>query len=133
MTPTLSGEISVYKGELTESCIVIQTGKIFQAFPKMDIETYDLLKERFKANNFNDERLVASVAHVIDSYEGWDKVPNIANFIQYDKTVKIYTYEEAIKFGMRDLTSIRIGELVNPRWCLTEHVEKYKLTKWGKT
>lgn len=58
--------------------------------------TFDLLKERFKENGFTNERLRDAINHVIDTYEGWDKLPNIANFIQYDKKVKIYTYKELL-------------------------------------
>ena len=60
----------------------------------MPLETFDILKDRFKANGFSDERLKASIDNVIDNYEGWDKLPNIANFIQFDKKVKLYTYTE---------------------------------------
>ena len=127
-TQTLN-EISIYKGQLSQICLTEQTGKILQAFPKMEIAMFKLLKERFKANGFNDERLKAAVGHVIDNYEGWDKLPNIANFIQYDKTVKIYSYKEAIEFGMDDLGMIDVG-LEKPRWCLKEYIEMYKLNKW---
>ena len=91
---TDSNSLSIYSGELTKGNLAKQTAKLLQAFPKMPPETIDILKDRFIENGFNDERMIAAVGNVIDNYEGWDKLPNIANFIQFDKKVKLYTYTE---------------------------------------
>lgn len=56
-----------------------------------------LLKERFKANNFDDERVIDAVNYVIDNYSGWDKLPSIADFINYDKKIRIYTAHELME------------------------------------
>lgn len=126
-------EISVYRGELTKGCLIEQSEKIMKAFPKF-AGTISILKERLKANGFTDERLKAAVDHVIDTYTGFGKEPNIADFIQYDKKVKVYTYNEIIAMeGSGDkfarFTKVNIG-LEKPRWALTEEVEFYKLKKW---
>ncbi len=93
-----NNEISIYQnGQLTKESFAKDTARILQAFPKMPIEMFNLLKDRFKENNFTDERLKDSVSHVIDTYQGWDKLPNIANFIQFDKKIKIYTNQELLE------------------------------------
>lgn len=106
-----------------------------KVFPKF-AGTISILKERLKANGFNDERLKAAVNHVIDTYTGFGKEPNIADFIQYDKKVKVYTYNEIIAMeGSGDkfarFTKVNVG-LDKPRYALTEEVEFYQLLKWSK-
>ena len=137
MTQTLSDEVSIYgKGKLSEKAIVKETTKILQAFPKMPTSMYNLLKDRFKENGFTDERLKDSVNHVIDTYEGWDKLPNIANFIQFDKKVKVYEYRELTKLvherlaDMHDYVAINTG-LSKPTFVLKEYQEKYNLQLWS--
>jgi len=61
------------------------------AFPKFSSSQLEILKDRFAENGFDDKRMVASVDYVIDTYEGWDKTPNIANFIQFDSNGGYYT------------------------------------------
>lgn len=96
------------------------------AFPKMDKAFHNILKERFKANNFNDERMLDSIAHVIDTYEGWDKMPNVANFIQYDKKAKIYTYTEVCENNLwQDVVSVDLG-INEPRWVKKEYSKHFK-------
>lgn len=70
---------------------------LFKVFPKFNNSTFEVLKDRFKALGFTDERALDSVNNVIDTYEGWDKLPNIANFIQFDKKVRLYEYDELLK------------------------------------
>lgn len=107
---------------MTKEVFAKETAKILQAFPKMPDPTFNLLKERFKENKFTDERLRDAVNHVIDTYEGWDKIPNIANFIQFDKKVKLYTYEESIQIGHKYLACVRVDGKV--RW-VEKEFEKY--------
>ena len=102
-----------------------------QAFPKMPDATFNLLKDRFKENNFTDERLRDSINNVIDTYQGWDKIPNIANFIQYDKKIKIYTYKESIEYGQKYLAAVDL-DFNGPRWITKEDQEKYKIKLWNK-
>lgn len=99
-----SNSISVYKGELTKDEIGRQTARIIKSFPKIPMSIVDILKDRFIENNFNDERMIAAVNNVIDNYEGWDKIPNIANFIQFDRKVKIHSYTDFLEIT-RDMDS----------------------------
>lgn len=90
--------------------------------------TFNLLKDRFKENKFTDERLKDSINHVIDTYEGWDKLPNIANFIQYDKKVKAFTYEQVIEHNHKFPGSMKyFRQLKNGKWARVEDIEQYKL------
>jgi len=92
-----TSEISLYrKAAPTKQGIAIGLAKIKKAFPKITQGVLDILKERFAENNFSDRKIIDSINHVIDNYGGWDKNPNIAEFIQYDRTIKTYTYNEAI-------------------------------------
>lgn len=101
------------------------------AFPKMPDPTINLLKERFKANGFSDDRLKDAVANVIDNYEGWDKSPNIANFINFDKKVKIYNYKESLEYGQKYLVAVDLG-FNEPRWITKEDQHNFKIKLWSK-
>ena len=92
-TPDTSS-ISIYKGKLTEQEITKQLAKVMIIFPKFPEGMLGELRESFADNNFNDERMIAAVKHVRDSYQGWDKLPNIANFVSFDYRIKIHTYLE---------------------------------------
>jgi len=95
------------------------------------------LKNAFADNGFTDERMKDAVNHVRDTYEGWDKLPNIANFILFDKKVKVYEYRELTKLvherlvDMHDYVAINTG-LSKPRFVLKEYQEKYNLQLWRK-
>ena len=97
--------ISIYKGKLTEQEITKQLEKVILIFPKFPESMLIELKESFIDNNFNDERMIAAVKHVRDSYQGWDKLPNIANFVSFDYRVKIYTYLELCDLVGKHLTT----------------------------
>lgn len=94
--------------------------------------TFALLKDRFKDNKFTDERLKDAINQVIDTYEGWDKIPNIANFIQYDKKIKIFTYKESIEYGQKSLIAVDL-QINEPRWIRIEEQIKYKIPLWNRT
>ena len=90
-----------------------------------------LLRDRFKANGFCDKRMEDAVNYVIDNYTGFDKLPTIADFIRYDKKVKIYTHGEVTENNLwGTVEAIDVG-LDKPRWAKKEDVEKYGIKKWG--
>jgi len=146
MTQT-SNEISVYKGELSKETFGRCCNTILKVYPRLT-DTIEILKKRLVANGFNDERLIASIEHVIDNFDGWNKHPSIADFIKFDKKVKIYEYHELLsecvdfapeerKKFLEMFAAIDTG-LEKPRWAKVEHVEEYKIKKWraktnGKT
>lgn len=94
------GEVSIYTGIPAEpKDIIMAAAMIKKAFPSLPKEFYDIFDDRIRANEFTAERLFHAVMHVIDTciYP----LPTIANFISYDKTYKVYSYEEMVK-GVND-------------------------------
>lgn len=91
-----SNKVSQYNGNLTKENLAIQTARILKIFPKFPVNMLDELKEAFIDNKFTDERVKDAIDYVRDHYEGWDKLPNIANFVRYDKTINLYTYNEVL-------------------------------------
>lgn len=102
---------------MDKSTVVNLSILLIQAFPKMTKGTSELILNRMIANGFTSKRATDAVYSVIDTYEGWDKLPNVANFIRFDKKVKLYTYKEADyavqqgKHSESDFAIARIEEL----------------------
>jgi hypothetical protein len=90
-------EISVYKGTLTTPVVIENIARIKKSFPNLPIGFYEIFAERIKANNFCDDRLRDSVNHVIENciYP----TPTIAQFISFDKTIKLLNYNEMVKLS----------------------------------
>lgn len=65
------------------------------AFPSLPSEFYDILSNRIIDKRIGDKRLIDAVNHVIDNciYP----TPTIANFITFDKRVKLFAYEQMVK------------------------------------
>lgn len=123
--------VSIYHGDLTKETLVKQISRIITAFPKMQKDTLDLLRDRIKQNGFNDERFIAACDYVIDNYDSWNQTPPIAAFIKFDKRVPVYTWEKSIEIGQHNCVTVDVG-LDKPRWILKEYFEKYKFKKWNK-
>lgn len=124
-----SNEISVYKGQLTKRALVEQTKRILNIFPKFPQGMLEELKNAFADNNFTDERMKHAVDFVRDTYTGWNRLPNIADFIQYDKKIKTYTYKESLEYGQKYLVAVDTG-IGQPRWIKKEDQEIYKIKLW---
>lgn len=86
-------EISIYSGELTKECVAVNLMKVKNAFPALSQEFYNIFAERVKDNHFSNQRLTDAVQYVIDNciYPQ----PTIAQFISFDKKIRLYTYEQA--------------------------------------
>lgn len=128
--------MSIYSGELTKMCIAKSTLKINQAFPSLPPEFFDIFADRIKENNFNDERLKAAVDHVIDNCVY--PTPSIAQFISFDKNIKVYTYIDMINFvdeigskAFELYRPVRIGNNKKPVWVSVNDIEQYNLTEWS--
>ena len=128
----LTNEISIYKGELHPECIFENVGRIKKSFPTLPIDFFDVFDDRLKANGFTDERLNDAVAHVIDTciYP----TPTIAQFISFDKTIKLYSYEDMVKkteeFGpeiWNTYISIQFPDRVKKAWVHVDDIKKYNL------
>ena len=124
---TDSNSISVFRGELTKAELVRQSKRLFAAFPKINKGFLEVLKDRFASNGFTDERMIAAVDFVIDNYVGWDKLPAIADFIQFDRKVRVYSWAESVQQGQSNFVCIDVGN--KPKWILQQDFEKYKIFK----
>jgi hypothetical protein len=87
-----SKTLSAYSGELTPDNIVLQATKIVKAFPSVSNSFIDLLIERIKDKGFSDRRLNDAVNFVIDNCQYPN--PTLANFLSFDKRIKILDYDE---------------------------------------
>ncbi len=109
--------------------------RLIAAFPKMTETTATLIIERMSETGFTNARAIDAVNHVIDTYEGWDKCPNVANFVGFDRRVKTLSYAELNhkhdkgEIAWTDYEPIDVG-LEMPRWARREDVERYGLTRW---
>jgi hypothetical protein len=85
-------ELSIYKGELTQKELARNVARVKAAFPSLPPEFYQLLIDRLKEKGFSDDRLSDAVNNVIDHCQY--PTPTLANFLSWDKRVKILTYQE---------------------------------------
>ena len=120
--------ISVYSGKLNTPTYIEGVKKIKAAFPNLPAEFYDILSDRVKAQGFSDERFIDAVNHVIDTCIF--PTPTIANFIGYDKKIKLFSYWEMTNKepGSWDyFKPVRIPDREKPVWVHIEDIKKYKL------
>jgi len=125
-------ELSIYNDSLTPECLSSQIAKVFKAFPNIDDKDYfNILKERFIKNNFTDNRVKDAVNHVIDTCV-YPK-PAIAEFLQYDKSIKLLTYNQYAQLGelAEQYKSVKIVGCDIPLWCHVREIQKYKLPLWN--
>jgi len=88
-------EISLYKGPLSGPVLFQSLAKVQSAFPSLPQGFYDILSERLADCGFTDERLKDAVNNVIDTCVY--PTPTIAQFISWDKRVKVYKYPDIVK------------------------------------
>lgn len=90
---TDSCEISIYSGELTKECLAANVTSLKNAFPALNPAFYDVFMDRIKDNHFSNNRLTDAVQYVIDNCVY--PQPTIAQFVSFDRKIKLYTYEQA--------------------------------------
>lgn len=128
-------ETSIYKDELTEECVAVNTVKLKQSFPALSSGFYDVFYERLSANKYTNQRLNDAIGHVIDNciYPS----PTIAQFISFDKKIKLYTYDDVLKMNdlrqtaFQEYRPVRFGENKRPMYAHVNDIENYKLEKWS--
>jgi len=81
--------------QLTTKVLTKNLAKIKNAFPTLPVEFYDVLCERLKEKDFDDERMTKTVNGVIDTCKY--PTPTIAHFITYDKE---YSCPFSFTFGL---------------------------------
>ena len=128
-------EISIYSGEITKLCVFEMTAKLKKSFSTLPIGFYDVLFDRVKDSNFNDQRQIDSVNHVVDNciYPQ----PTVAQFLQYDLRIKLYSYKDMVKLVNTDPKAFEKHAAVllpdgKSLWASLEDIETYKLTKYEK-
>lgn len=128
-------EMSIFKGNLTNQTIIECTRKIKIAFPNLSVQFYDILFERIKDKQFNDERLIAAVNHVIDTCTYPN--PAVAQFLSFDKHIELLDYTEYCNFstengnkGNRFYRAVKIEGYNRPMYAKIQDIEKYKLNLW---
>lgn len=129
-----SFEISIYNDKLTPECVGENTVKLKQSFPALPNGFYDVFYERLKANNYTDKRLNDAIGHVIDNciYP----TPTIAQFISFDKRMKLYSYEDVLKINDQTQSAfqtyrpVRFSDNPKPIYAHVNDIVEYKLKEW---
>lgn len=130
-----SFEISVYRDGLTKKGIVEMSMKIQRAFPNLEPDFFNIFSDRIKANKFTDNRLKDAVEHVIDTCVY--PTPTIAQFISFDKHVKLYTYEDVLEMNklhgkvFGTYRPVKVGKAVKPMYAHINDIETYNLELWS--
>jgi hypothetical protein len=112
-------------------CVKFNCAKILTAFKGLDTNFTNLLAESLKRNGFTDQRLTDAVNYVIDNCQY--PSPSIAEFVKFNKSVKVYSYEEMISlgYGTEGFKKVRLNqEQVKPLWVTGSDFEKYGLKKF---
>ena len=125
--------ISVYSGELSTRTVIDGIKKIKAAFPNLPPDFYDILSDRIKENGFSDMRFVNAINHVIDTCKY--PTPTIADFIGYDKQIKLYSHEEMLakinfignSFRWDNYKPIKFRDREKLVWVHVDDISKYKL------
>ena len=130
-------EMLIYTDELTKPVIVETSIKIRQAFPALPKEFFDILSDRIIDNKFSDKRLIDAAKHVIDNciYP----TPTIAQFIAFDRRIKLYDYNQVLKLNeelggkaFEFYRPVRIGENVKPVYARVNDIKEFNLEIWRK-
>lgn len=95
----------MYSGVLANEVAAINITKIKAAFPALPDAFFDILASRIIDNDFCNERLTDAVNHVIDTCQY--PTPTVADFVSFDRKIKVFNYEEMLKKG---------GEFGNEIW-----------------
>lgn len=127
--------LSLYNDELTGDNVTLNVVKIQKVFPALSKEFYDIFQERLKDKGFTDQKLNDAVNYVIDNciYP----TPTIANFLKYDKNIKLYSYEQMLKMNneyagqaFKYFRPVQIANLEKPMYASKSDIETYNLTEF---
>lgn len=127
--------MSIYKGELTNECLVKNALVLKKSFPALKNDFIDIFYERLKANGYTDQRLNDAIGHVIDNciYP----TPTIAQFISFDRKMILYNHNDMLKINdtlngkaFESHKAVKIGNNTFPMWAHVNDIETYKLQPW---
>jgi hypothetical protein len=88
-------EVSVYSGKLTAEGLRTCSDRVARAFPRLTEGFYDEWARIIADEGIGDHRLADAVDHVIKTCQYPE--PTIANFISFDRKIKLYSYDELCK------------------------------------
>lgn len=94
--------MSTYTGELTNQGMAKAVSDIKKSFPTLDEGFYEVFLDMIKSSKFDDERLIDAVTHVIATCVY--PQPTIAQFISFDRKIKMWTYAQMIDETDRNQT-----------------------------
>jgi len=127
-------ELSIYNDNLTTDNVIENVSKIKKAFPILSAGFFDIFQERLKNKGFTDQKLNDAVNYVIDNciYP----TPTIANFLSFDKHIKLYTYDQMlqmpdVKFAFEIYRPIKMTGREKPLYASKENIKKYNFKKWN--
>lgn len=84
--------MSIYTDELTPQTVIDQVKRVQSTFPGLHPGFFDSLTDAFIRNNFTDARVKDAINHVIDTCPY--PLPTVAQFISFDKKIKLYRHPE---------------------------------------
>lgn len=124
--------ISVYEGNLTTENWIDNVKRMKKAFPALPEGFYDVLAERVTEHTFTDERMSDAVKNVIDTciYPQ----PTIAQFISFDRRIKILTYEDMLRktdevgdWIWKHYKPIQLPDRETKCWIHIDDIKKYNI------
>ena len=133
-------ELSIYElGKVTPETLTLCISEIKKAFPKLSLGWYDVLEKILDEEGFSDQKLIDATKMLIKSCQYPE--PTIANIIGYDRTVKVYLYDELLTI-CKDYSPNERGVFLKcfspinfygeMRWAKKEDIIRFNLTKWKK-
>ena len=125
--------MSVYKGlPCTKKGITIAVHMAKTAFKALPEDFFELMIQLAIEEGMSDQRLLDSVKHVIKTCPYPE--PTIANFFNYDKTVKLYTYEQYLDLNHKMANkagklyhAVQIKGHSKPMWAHVNDIKEYNL------
>ena len=125
--------LSVYQDHLTPEFLSNQIAKVLKCFPAIeDVYYFEVLKQRFIEKGFTNNRVKDAINHVIDTCV-YPK-PAMAEFLSFDKKIKLLTYEQYCQLGINSqyYKSVRINGLNHAMWANIDDIKMYNLELWKK-
>jgi hypothetical protein len=123
-------KLSIYTGSLTLDVFLRQLDRLRKVFKGLDNNWADVLRERLKANQFTDERLIDAVDNLFDKFK-FGHTPNIAEIIDFDKTIEVITYRKMLELLREDDKVFDRYTVVDiegqPKYVLREYQKQHNL------
>jgi hypothetical protein len=132
--------ISVYKnGQVSAEVWAHGTKVLKNAYPKLQFGWYETLREVVKLDGWSDEKFKDAIMNCIKNVPFPE--PTIANITSYDRSIKVFMYEDLLTHSNEFSPPARKEYLKNftevdyygqRRYAKKEDVERFSLPKWIK-